>query len=841
MTQHLSMPLQRPLRSLLALGAFVALSTLIPVAAGGASTEPAPQEGRVILVGFDGADARTTRRMIDEGRLPNLAKLAQTGTFAPLISTNPAESAAGWAALNTGTNPVKNGVPSFIKRNTSGTQMPAFGHIYQEDMVIEVPSGALISGLVAVAESTPLEPSMAMGLLITLAAVIGFMLVLRGLLKVKLELAVVLSVLISLAGGYAGMTWMTDRSTGESSGSLASDTYEVPQVFKNAVTQPGFWDIAARGGKRAIVLDAALAFDQETVPGARVLAGLGLPDVRGAGNGNWFIYTTEDTEVHRAPKGWVDSKGSGTGTTFRVDERGGKIVTAVYGPVNFTKKAPLEAQIAEINEELKSPDLGWKKGGELRDKRKALEAQLKGLKSSPHEHRVSLPMTLERKGEELAITINGDTQTAAEGGWTDWFRLPFELAPGLVAGGLTRVRVMELGEVITVYLHTFDIDPENPPIWQQVSQPAGFAGELAGWAGGPYETLGWSCMTNQLKDKKLPVEVFLEDVEFTMKWRRRLTHSVLDRDDWEVLFSVFSTTDRVQHMMYKYYDPDHPSHKTEESARVVDFFGKPTALKDIVPAIYEQMDVTVGEILAKLNPADTLMLCADHGFTSYRRGLEVNNWLESEGYLTLKPGNTRTSNSMALFAADWSKTKAYSLGLGMIYVNMEGREEGGIVPKDEAKALLAEIGSKLVDLRDPGSEEAPFDEPRQVVLDYAIMDDLYQGPQEWGRADYPCADMQVGFAEYYRASWGTVSGKLKLVKNEAGAVVPGPMYRDNSNNWSGDHASNSPHLVTGIFFSSKPVQIPAEGVSVMHIAPTVLATLGVAIPENFDLPALARK
>ncbi|MEO2163719.1 MAG: alkaline phosphatase family protein [bacterium] len=841
MTQHLFIPRQRPFRALLALGAFVALNALLPVTAGGASTETAAQEGRVVLVGFDGADSRTTRRMIDEGRLPNLAGLAKGGTFAPLISTNPAESAAGWAALNTGTNPVKNGVPSFIKRNTSGTQMPAFGHIYQEDMVIEIPSSALVSGLVAAAESLPFEPNMAMGLLVTLAGVLGFMFVLRGLLKVKLELAVALSVLISLAGGYAGMTWMADRSTGGSSDSLASNTYEVPQVFKNAVTQPGFWDIAARGGKRAIVLDAALAFDQETVPGARVLAGLGLPDVRGAGNGNWFIYTTEDTEVHRAPKGWVDSKGSGTGTTFRVDERGGKIVTAVYGPVNFTKKAPLEAQIAEINESLKSPDLGWKTGGELRDKRKALEAELKGLKSAPHDHRVSLPMTLERRGEELAITINGDTQTAVEGGWTDWFRLPFELAPGLVAGGLTRARVMELGEVITVYLHTFDIDPENPPIWQQVGQPAGFAGELAGWAGGPYETLGWSCMTNQLKDKKLPVEVFLEDVEFTMKWRRRLTHSVLDRDDWDVLFSVFSTTDRVQHMMYKYHDPDHPFHDPEESARVVDFFGKPTALKDIVPAIYEQMDVTVGEILAKLDPADTLMLCADHGFTSYRRGLEVNNWLESEGYLTLKPGNTKTNNNMALLAADWSKTKAYSLGLGMIYVNMEGRERGGIVPKGEAKALLAEIGAKLVALRDAGSEEAPFDEPQQVVLDYAIMDDLYQGPQEWGRADYPCADMQVGFAEYYRASWGTVSGKLKLVKNEAGAVVPGPMFKDNSNNWSGDHASNSPHLVTGIFFSSKPVQIPADGVSVMHIAPTVLESLGVPIPENFDLPALARK
>jgi predicted AlkP superfamily phosphohydrolase/phosphomutase len=836
MTQHL-LTRQRPLRFLFALGTFVFLSAAVLVPTRGASRGSAVQQGRVVLVGFDGADSRTTARMIEEGRLPNLAKLAQGGTFAPLISTNPAESAAGWAALNTGTNPVKNGVPSFIKRSTKGTQMPAFGHIYQEDTLIENPSaGGMLSRFLDVVESSgTLDPGLALGLLVGLAALAGFFAVFGGLLGVPLKLAAGLSFLLSLAGGYGGMAWAASERAG------GPGTYEVPGVFKNAITQPGFWDIAARGGKRAIVLDAALAFGQETVPGARVLAGLGLPDVRGAGNGNWFIYTTESTEVHRTPKGWVGTKGSGTGTTFRVDERGGKIETAVYGPVNFTKKGPLEAQIAKINEALKSPDLGWKTGGELRDKRRALEAELKGLKSAPHEHRVSLSMTLERRGEKLAITIDGDTQTAAEGEWTDWFRLPFELAPGLVVHGLTRVRVMELGEVISVYLHTFDIDPENPPIWQQVSQPAGFAGELASWIGGPFETLGWSCMTNQLKDKKLPVDVFLEDIEFTMKWRRRLTHSVLDRDDWDVLFSVFSTTDRVQHMMYKYYDTDHPFHDPEESARVVDFFGKPTALKDIIPAIYEQMDVMVGEILAKLDPADTLMLCADHGFTSYRRGLEVNNWLESEGYLTLKPGNTRTSNNMALMAADWSKTRAYSLGLGMIYVNMEGRETGGIVPKGEAKALLHEIGRKLVDLRDGGTDEAPFAEPRQVVLDYAIMDDLYQGPQEWGRADYPCADMQVGFAEYYRASWGTVSGKLKLVKNAAGAVVPGPMYKDNSNNWSGDHASNSPHLVTGIFFSSKPVLIPEGGVSVMHIAPTVLELLDVAIPENFDLPALARK
>ncbi|MCC6408019.1 MAG: hypothetical protein IT453_12725, partial [Planctomycetes bacterium] len=40
--------------------------------------------GRVIVLGFDGADARTIQMLMEKGELPNLKKLADTGTFAPL-------------------------------------------------------------------------------------------------------------------------------------------------------------------------------------------------------------------------------------------------------------------------------------------------------------------------------------------------------------------------------------------------------------------------------------------------------------------------------------------------------------------------------------------------------------------------------------------------------------------------------------------------------------------------------------------------------------------------------------------------------------------------------------
>ena len=64
----------------------------------------AAQDGRVIVLGFDGADAERARVMMDAGRLPNLTKLRDQGTFAPLHSTVPAESPVAWATANSGAN-----------------------------------------------------------------------------------------------------------------------------------------------------------------------------------------------------------------------------------------------------------------------------------------------------------------------------------------------------------------------------------------------------------------------------------------------------------------------------------------------------------------------------------------------------------------------------------------------------------------------------------------------------------------------------------------------------------------------------------------------------------------
>ena len=778
------------------------LAPLVAAIAARASSSAA--EGRVVVLGFDGADSRTVARMIGEGELPHLAKLASEGTFAPLVSTHPAESAAGWAAINTGTNPVKNNVPSFIKRILPDMG-PGFAHISIDDRPIGELDAPWLVALLA-RGGTGLTVGAGVG---------GFLLgllVLAGLLRIGM----LVSALLGLVAGGA-LAFAAHRAA-------AYVPSEIPDVNASLIRQPGFWDLAAEGGKRAIVLDAALAFGRPATPGARVLGGLGLPDLRGGSNGYWTIYTTDEF----ADRSGTVSKTSGTGTTYRIDEKDGRVETVLFGPIDSVARSRVERELADLDRRI-AVSKGWKETQALRDRRKEVEAGRKAGDAA----RAQAPLGIERRGERLAVTIGGRTQELGAGEWSDWYRVTFEMSSLIRAHAVTRVRVLSLRDPLSIYVDSLHIDPEHPPFWQPASSPSEFSAELAGWIGTPYETLGWACMTNQIKDKELPVDVFLEDIEFTMGFRRRLTRAALARDDWELLFSVFSSTDRVQHMMYRFHDAEHPVHDAEEANRVVTFFGKPTRLADAIPEIYRQVDSIVGEVLEALRPEDTLLICADHGFTSYRRSVDVNNWLVENGYMAL-----RDTSKGSLANVDWARTKAYALGLGMVYLNLAGREPQGIVSKEEAIPLLHEIGGRLVaELRDPGPEDRPYSEPRQAILEYAVMSELYSGPIPWDSPDYPCADMQLGTAEFYRTSWGGVMGETRLRKVDGESVL-GPVFSNNTNNWSGDHASNSPGLVTGTFFCNRPVTIPEGGVSVLHLAPTVLERLGVDRPSSLDLPPL---
>lgn len=794
-----------------ALSTLAALLLAVLATASAASAAPLAllQNGRVVVLGFDGAGDQNVARFMDEDTSPHmdsLRALRDTGTFAGLRPPLPPESPVAWAVVNTGRNPGETNVPGFVRNaaykkgedgSFAGTPIPSMGHLIKEPVPIEE------------FEHVPI-PSKSAGMLGGLGFGVVFVLffvVFALLLRMSKGPAIAISLLLGLVGGAGGYFVR---------GYLPSEI----TVFQNPTQGPNFWDVAASAGKQAVVVDAAMAFGMDTPAGARVLAGFGLPDARG-GIGEWSIYTDDQLQFDRPPRGFT--RGLTGGTIFRIDERDGKFDTNVYGPVNFWQEEKNQAELDKIVARLENDELGYQESADLQRRKRELEQA-----NEKDNLRIPVPMTIERiPGERSArVTIGGEEQVIGEKEWSDFYSLTFPMNPLLQAHGITRVSLLSYDEPFKLLVNVMDLDPANPTWWQPISTPIGFSAELAD-AVGPYETYGWPSLTMPYKDEEITPETMMQDLEFTMKWREKLVHHCLDNEEFDLFFGVFSITDRVQHMMYQYYDPDHPMYDPVEAAVEFEFFGETITRAEAVPAVYRQMGRIVGDVMAKLGDDDVLMLCADHGFQSFRWQVDINAWLAQEGYLVYKDGVSAKGNGSLQAYVDWSRTKAYAFGMGYVYLNLQGRETAGIVAPAEADALKREIRDKLVAAEDPNRPGKRFCDEVYVVSDIHSGDYLDQE-----------SDLLVGFAPGYRVSWGGTGGGTRIVENDDGTFTNAPVTYDNDKTWSGGHVSVDPDHVRGIFFCNKRLQLPADGPDALHVAPTVLHLMGLEPAPEMDLPPL---
>jgi predicted AlkP superfamily phosphohydrolase/phosphomutase len=269
----------------------------------------------------------------------------------------------------------------------------------------------------------------------------------------------------------------------------------------------------------------------------------------------------------------------------------------------------------------------------------------------------------------------------------------------------------------------------------------------------------------------------------------------LERTIEGVCICVFDASDRIQHMFWRYLDPAHPS-PTENKEE----FG------DAIPDMYVRMDVLVGETMAKVGKDDILIVLSDHGFSSFRRCLSLNTWLYENGYLAIK-GDKPTGVDY-LQEVDWSKTKAFALGLSGLYINRKGRERSGIVEDAEAEKIKLEIIEKLEKLVDPADGASAV---KKVYDTKKVYRGLYT-------AEAP--DLIVGYQPGYRVSWDSVTGTIEP-----------EVFSDNVKAWSGDHHVD-PSEVPGILFVNRPVK--SDSPHIADIAPTTLDLFGIKAPSYME-------
>jgi predicted AlkP superfamily phosphohydrolase/phosphomutase len=412
----------------------------------------------------------------------------------------------------------------------------------------------------------------------------------------------------------------------------------------------------------------------------------------------------------------------------------------------------------------------------------------------------SPPMTLPLEirpgpeGKRARVSIRDAEVELVPGRLSDWVSLAFPAAPGMKVKAICRMMLTEMGEHVSLYVTPLNLDPESPAM--PISHPSYYATYLAKRIG-PFATLGLAEDTWALNEGVIDDDTFLQMAYDIDRERQDMFLSTLERQRGGTVTCVFDATDRIQHMFWRYTEEGHPAVRGREAS----------PHKDAIEKLYVHNDAFVGQVVGKLREGDMLMVLSDHGFTSFRRGVNLNAWLLAHGYLALKPGTD--GKAEWLREVDWSKTRAYALGLAGLYLNIRGREAEGIVePGEEAQRLKDELVARLSGLRD---EERSYVGIREV-FDTAK---LYHGPY---LREAP--DLLVGFNEGYRTSWDCATG-----------MASGPVFEDNVKAWSGDHIVD-PRLVPGVFFCSEPID--AEDPGLVDIAPTILRLFGLQPPAHMD-------
>ena len=293
------------------------------------------------------------------------------------------------------------------------------------------------------------------------------------------------------------------------------------------------------------------------------------------------------------------------------------------------------------------------------------------------------------------LDINGVVHPLKRREYTPWITLDFKPGLAMTVTGIVRFYLIETTPHLKLYMTPINIDPDQPAL--PISHPFTYAVYLSKTQG-RYSTLGLCEDTSALNEGVIDEDAFLAQTYLIHQERERMFFDALDKTSRGAVVCVFDITDRLQHMFFRHLDERHPANR-----------GRDDTHKDAIRKLYIEMDELVGRTMAATGDDTALFVMSDHGFKPFRRGVNLNTWLYQHGFLAVT-GDQPTGADM-FGDVDWSRTKAYAVGFGGIYLNLQGRETGGIVtPGEAADQVRREIRDGLLALIDDVEEVRPVRE-----------------------------------------------------------------------------------------------------------------------------------
>ena len=351
------------------------------------------------------------------------------------------------------------------------------------------------------------------------------------------------------------------------------------------------------------------------------------------------IFLRQIPRVHPVGMGTPDLRGSYGTFSYYTDDP----MTAA-GVVEGGQIIPVQVENSQVKAKLIGPDNTFRKGSPP-----TLE-----------------PFTVSIDPLEAVakFSVQGQKFVLREGEWSDWIHIQFQLIPFIGnVKGICRFYLKQAHPRFELYVSPINIDPADPAL--PLSTPKSYSRELS-------------------EERVVDVEVSREIQRLCRRvcwttrniwsrrrpfWRNIARFSTPSFPSFTGLFFFyFSSLDLNSHMLWRLIDSQHPEYDASLAAE----YGS------ALPEFYQQIDQVLGEVLQRMDDQTTVLVLSDHGFAPYNRSFNLNTWLLNHGYITLKT-EPHPDQSQAFANVDWSRTRAYGLGLNGMYLNLRGREREGIV------------------------------------------------------------------------------------------------------------------------------------------------------------------
>jgi predicted AlkP superfamily phosphohydrolase/phosphomutase len=287
---------------------------------------------------------------------------------------------------------------------------------------------------------------------------------------------------------------------------------------------------------------------------------------------------------------------------------------------------------------------------------------------------------------------------------------------------------------------------------------------------------------------------------------RTASFEALLEGSWQVAACVFVEPDRLQHPFGAHLLPSHPGYGERADSDIA----------ERLRAIYALVDEALGRLRHAAGPDALTIVMSDHGFRPITNVVGLNRLLQALGFASAgsrseiarsvrawapvrklarsRAGHALKRNIRAPSTLDWDKTVAYPAGTGgAVSINLKGREIHGTVELADYDRVRSEIAQALLDYRDPSSGTRP-------IAKVLLREELPSGEH---------IDLAPDLMARPSPLW---------TLGNIGQVTESSMWP------SGDHRQE------GILVASSASIKELGTASIVDIAPTLLATQGLAVP-----------